>query len=301
VKYQFIQKWQGLFSLAVLCRVLSVSRSGYYAWKKRPGSTRKQANARLTEAIKAAFVVNRETYGSPRLCTELQESGYCCSEKRVARLMRENGLKAVLPRRFVVTTDSRHDLPVAENLLSRQFQSEEPNRRWVSDISYVWTSEGWLYLAVVLDLFSRRVVGWSMDSTMNRSLVLSAWEMAKSGRRPSAGLLCHSDRGSQYASADYQQALRASGAVCSMSRKGNCWDNAPMESFFGNLKRELVHRVRFASRQEARSALFDWIEVWYNRQRRHSSLGNVSPEAFERRYWQQQEQGKGEQRLAMAC
>lgn len=255
----------------------------------------------LTEAIRASFMANRETYGSPRLCSELQEAGHCCSEKRVARIMRECGLKAVLPRRFVVTTDSNHGLPVAENLLCRQFASEEPNRRWASDITYIWTSEGWLYLAVVLDLFSRRVVGWSMDSTMHRSLVLGAWKMAKSSRRPSVGLLCHSDRGSQYASDDYQRELRDVGAVCSMSRKGNCWDNAPMESFFGSLKRELVHRVRFATRQEARLALFDWIEVWYNQKRRHSSLGNVSPETFERRYWQQQEAGKEEQRMAVAC
>lgn len=301
MRYQFIQKWQGQFSLSALCRVLLVSRSGYYAWKGRPDSARKRANTELTEVIKVAFAANRETYGSPRLCTELREMGYCCSQKRVARLMRESGLKAVVPKRFVVTTDSNHGLPVAENLLCRQFGSEEPNRRWVSDITYIWTREGWPYLAVVLDLFSRRVVGWSMDATMSRSLVLSAWAMAKSCRRPCAGLLCHSDRGSQYASEDYQKALQASGAVCSMSRKGNCWDNAPMESFFGSLKRELVHRVRFASRQEARAALFDWIEVWYNRQRRHSSLGNVSPAAFERRYWQQGEAGKGENRPAMAC
>jgi transposase InsO family protein len=294
-------KWQGQFSLAALCRTLGLSRSGYYAWKQRPASARKQANAVLTEAIKSAFVANRESYGSPRLCTELQEQGYACSEKRVARLMRESSLKAVVPRRFVVTTDSNHALPVAENLLNRQFTVETPNQRWVSDISYVWTREGWLYLAVVLDLFSRRVVGWSMDSRLNRSLVLAAWDMATSGRCPESGLLCHSDRGSQYASDDYQQALQAVGAVCSMSRKGNCWDNAPVESFFGSLKRELVHRVRFTTRQEARSAIFDWIEVWYNRQRRHSSLGNQSPERFERLYWQQREQGKGERQPVMAC
>lgn len=203
--------------------------------------------------------------------------------------MRTANLKAMPPKRFVVTTDSNHRLPVAENLLNREFGCEVPNRRWVSDLTYIWTAEGWLYLAVVLDLFSRRVIGWSMGKTMECGLVLSALEMAIGKRRPREGLLCHSDRGSQYASHAYQQALSQAGIRCSMSRKGNCWDNAPMESFFASLKRELVHRVRFSTRSEAKSAVFAWIEVWYNRKRRHSSLGYISPEVFEQRYQQQQQ------------
>lgn len=202
--------------------------------------------------------------------------------------MRLWGIKAVLPKRFVVTTDSNHALPVAENLLDRQFGADTANTRWTTDISYVWTSEGWLYLGIVLDLFSRRIVGWAIGTTLERSLVLSALSMAIHNRHPEAGLLCHSDRGSQYASGDYQKALSEAGIVCSMSRKGNCWDNAPTESFFSSLKRECVYRHRFATRSEARTVLFAWIEVWYNRKRRHSALGYLNPDAFEHQHSQRQ-------------
>ncbi len=197
--------------------------------------------------------------------------------------MRENGLSARLPRRFTVTTHSGHGLPVAPNLLNRQFRAERENAKWTGDITYIWTGEGWLYLAVVLDLFSRRVVGWAMRETLERELVVSALQGAVWQRRPPPDLLCHSDRGSQYASADYQSALRGAGATCSMSRKADCWDNAPIESFFATLKRELVHRARFATREAARAAIFEWIEAWYNRKRRHSALGYLSPEEFERK------------------
>ena len=263
---------------------MKVSRSGYSSWRGRKPTKRDEAKRSLMEHIKRVFTESDGTYGSPSIHRELRAGGIVCSEKRVAYLMRSAHLKATPVKRFVVTTDSDHPLPVAENLLNREFVSEMPNHRWVSDITYIWTSEGWLYLAVVLDLFSRRVVGWSMSRTMERSLVISALEMAVSRRHPRMGLLCHSDRGSQYASHDYQQALSQAGIVCSMSRKGNCWDNAPMESFFASLKRELVHRARFRSRAEAMSAVFRWIEVWYNRKRRHSSLGYLSPEAFEQKY-----------------
>lgn len=276
--------------MSVLCRVLQVGRGGYYAWRKRPISPRAQANQVLTEQIKTAFEESDGTYGSPRVFEELKEQAIACSQKRVARLMQAANLKAVLARRFVVTTDSNHALPVADNLLDRQFDVAQPNAVWTADISYVWTSEGWLYLAVVLDLFSRRIVGWAMGTTLERSLVLSALSMALLGRRPASGLMCHSDRGSQYASLDYQKALQDAGIVCSMSRKGNCWDNAPTESFFATLKRELVHRTRFTSRSEARSAIFSWIATWYNRKRRHSSLGYMSPESFERQHQQEQQQ-----------
>jgi transposase InsO family protein len=238
----------------------------------------------LTIEIRKVFMESKETYGSPRIYEELNELGIAGSEKRIARLMRLAILKAVLPKRFVVTTDSDHALPIAENLLEREFTSDTPDRRWTADITYVWTSEGWLSLGVVLDLFSRRIVGWSMGTTLERSLVLSALSMAIQNRHPEAGLLCHSDRGSQYASGDYQKALQEAGIVCSMSRKGNCWDNAPTESFFASLKKERVYRTHFASRAEAKAAIFEWIEVWYNRKRRHSSLGYLSPEAFEKQY-----------------
>jgi len=201
--------------------------------------------------------------------------------------MRLHQITAQTKRRFVVTTDSRHTRPVAENRLDRQFATQQPNTCWAADFTYVWTQQGWLYLAVVLDLFSRRVVGWAMQTTMQRSLVVSARQNALAIRQPQGGLLGHSDRGSQYASAEYQDALRKAAATCSMSGKGDCWDNAPGESFFASLKRELVYRTTFATTEEARTALFDWIEVWYNRQRRHSALSYLSPEAFERQYKQQ--------------
>ena len=266
---------------------MAVSGCGYYAWRKRPPSAREQANQHLTEQIKTAFEDSDQTYGSPRIYQELRERGMTCSEKRVARLMRLAHLKAELPRRFVATTDSNHDLPVAQNLLDREFDSQTPNTRWSADITYIWTGEGWLYLAVILDLFSRRIVGWAMQTTLERGLVLSALTMALASRQPDVGLLCHSDRGSQYASGDYQKALSDAGIVASMSRRGNCFDNAPTESFFATLKRECVYRHRFANRLEARTILFDWIEVWYNRRRRHSALGYVSPETFEQQFQQQ--------------
>ena len=217
---------------------------------------------------------------------ELREKGIGCSRNRLVRIMSKYEITACPLRRFTVTTDSDPDLPIAKNLLERQFTADAPNRKWTADITYVWTSEGWLYLAVVLDLFSRRIVGWAMSHTLERSVVLSALEMAITSRKPTAGLLCHSDRGSQYASGDYQEALKKAGAVCSMSRKGNCWDNAPTESFFASLKRELVYRTTFATREEARGALFEWIAVWYNRKRRHSAVGYLSPEQFEQQYQQ---------------
>ena len=269
---------------------MTVCRSGFYAWCKRETSTRERANIELAKKIDVIYKESDKTYGSPRVYHELKGQGIACSEKRIARLMRLCDIKAVMPRRFACTTDSNHQLPIAENLLDREFGSETPDTRWSSDITYIWTGESWLYLAVILDLFSRRVVGWAMGTTLERSLVLSALDMALANRRPASGLLCHSDRGSQYASGDYQQQLKDAGIVCSMSRRGNCWDNAPTESFFASLKRELVYRTRFATRSEARAAIFHWIEVWYNRKRRHSSLGYLSPDAFEQQYKHQQRQ-----------
>ncbi len=264
---------------------MQVSPSGYFAWRRRRGGTksrRQRENDRLLVGIRAAFAKSRGTYGSPRMFAELRAQGERCGVHRVARLMRAHGIAARAQRRYMVTTDSDHDLPVAANLLDQQFATEKPDTRWVADITYLWTREGWLYLAAVLDLCSRRVVGFSMQTTLDRCLVIDALRAALLLRRPDTGLLCHSDRGSQYASGDYQRQLAQAGIVCSMSRRGNCYDNAVMESFFGTLKQELVYRCDFDTRIQARTEVFWWIETWYNRERRHSALDYVSPEEFER-------------------
>ena len=265
-----------------MCRALRVSPSGYYAWRGRQESRRSREDRALLAQITEVFDRSKGRYGSPRVHRALRDRGARCSRKRIARLMRQHGLQARRAQRSATTTDSAHARPVAENVLDRQFEADVPNARWATDVTYVWTREGWLYLAVVLDLFSRRVVGWSMRETLHRALVIDALEMALAARRPVAGLLCHSDRGSQYASGEYQQVLERSGCTGSMSRRGNCWDNAVVESFFATLKCELVHGERFETRAEARQALFAFIEVWYNRERLHSSLGYVSPATFER-------------------
>ena len=262
---------------------MRVTRSGYYAWRKPdPGERHKREEVLLSQ-IRTFFARSRGTYGSPRILRDLRETGFACGKHRVARLMRQASLRAVAAPRFRVTTDSKHALPVAQNCLARDFTAPAVNRKWASDITYLWTGEGWLYLAVVLDLFSRRIVGWCMQARLDRCLVLNALEAALGQRHPGPGLLHHSDRGSQYASDDFQARLEASGILCSMSRRGNCWDNAPVESFFGTLKQELVNRCHFATRDVARREVFKYIEAWYNRQRRHSSLGYLSPAEFEQR------------------
>ena len=278
-KYQFVAAQASEYPVTVLCRVLGLARSGYYAWRKRPLSTRMQQDNQLTADIQRIFINSRQTYGSPRVHAELRKSKPC-ARKRVARLMRQAKLIARPRRRTVGTTDSRHAEPVAPNLLARAFDAPAPNRIWVADITYLATQEGWLYLAVVLDLYARRVVGWSMQSTLERSLVIAALTDAIRGRQPPAGLLHHSDRGSQYASGDYQALLAEAKMVGSMSRKGNCWDNAVMESFFATLKAELPLSV-FPSHAAARTAVFDYIERFYNRRRCHSSLGYRSPADYE--------------------
>jgi len=270
------------YPVTVLCRVLRVSRTGFYAWCSRPEAERKRRDRELLKLIVHAFTSSRRTYGSPRIHEEFQALKVTCSRRRIERLMRDNGITPPRKRRFKVTTDSKHGYGVAANLLERDFSSQSPNRRWSTDITYVWTREGWLYLAVVMDLFSRRIVGWAMDRRLNRDLTLRALRMALSGRCPGGELVHHSDRGSQYASDDYQRLLRQRGILCSMSRKGDCWDNAVVESFFGTLKKELVHRCDFVTREEARREIFDYIEVFYNRQRRHSYLGYLSPAEFEK-------------------
>jgi transposase InsO family protein len=281
VKFAFIAAEKDWASVAVLCKVLGVSRSGYYAWEERGQSARSTEDEKLAVHIRAAHKTGRGAYGSPRVHEELKAGGIAVSRKRVARIMRELGLEGCRKRRFKATTDSKHHLPVADNVLDRKFEVEAPNVAWVTDITYVWTGEGWLYLAAILDLFSRRVVGFAMSERIDRALVLDALSAAVGRRVPNAGLLHHSDRGTQYASDDYQEALDALGVVCSMSRKGNCWDNAVAESFFATLKTECTYPRRFATRAEAREAIFEFIEVFYNRRRRHSSIGYVSPVDFE--------------------
>lgn len=281
----FIEEHRQEFDITLMCRLLAVSRSGYYAWRKRQPSAREMADAQLLAEIKKIFAASGQTYGSPRIHIELRAAGIRCSRKRVERLMRENGLKVVQKRKNrVVTTDSDHDFPVAPNLLDRDFTAENPNEKWVTDISYIRTDTGWLYLAVVMDLFSRAIVGWAMRPDLSQALVLSALRMAIANRQPPAGLLHHSDRGSQYCAHAYRQLQTEYKMVTSMSRKGNCHDNAAMESFFATLKKELVDRRHYRNQAEARQDIFSYIEGFYNRRRRHSTLGYVSPIAFENAY-----------------
>jgi transposase InsO family protein len=268
--------------VAWACDALDVSESGYHAWAARPAPPAGLRRAELVAAIQEVHAEVKGRYGSPRMAAELNARGHECAENTVAKLMREHGIRAKAARRLVRTTDSRHGLPVADNLLDRRFGPEGPNRTWSADITYVPTADGWLYLAVVEDLFSRMIVGWSMDATMTSRLVVDALEMAVRRRLPGAGLLAHSDRGSQYASEHYRLLLGKHGITCSMSGVAQCWDNAPVESFFASLKRELVHHERYATREEAKASIFEYVEVFYNRARRHSSLGYLSPEEFER-------------------
>jgi putative transposase len=281
MKFRFIRDHREDFPVRLMCRVLDVSSSGFYDWLERPESPRAVENRALVAKIQAIHGDSRRTYGSPRVHASLQDAGYRIGRNRVARLMRDNAIRARTKRKFRVTTDSRHDHPVAPNRLDRQFEVAAPNTVWVADISYIPTREGWLYLAVVLDLFSRQVVGWAMDQQMPQELTLAALDMAIQRRRPLPGCMHHSDRGSQYAAGDYRKQLAKYGMVCSMSRKGNCWDNAPMESFFHSLKTEQVHHCDYQTRDEARRDIFEYIEVFYNRQRRHSTLGYLSPAQFE--------------------
>jgi putative transposase len=283
VRYAFIRdELAGAFPLGAACAALGVSRGGYYAWLGRRPSARAARRAELAEKVEAVHAANRRVYGSPRVHAALVAQGERVCENTVARVMRDNGIRARPKRKFVPrTTDGRHAHPVAENVLGRQFAADLPDRKWAADITYVPTGEGWLYLAGVIDLCSRKVVGWSMADHMETGLVADALSMALARRAPAAGLLHHSDRGAQYASEDYQRLLAEHGIGVSMSGRGDCWDNAVMESFWGTLKAELVNHERYATRAEARASIFEYVEVFYNRQRLHSSLGYTSPEAFE--------------------
>ena len=281
MRFGFIQTEKATYPVRALCRTLKVSPSGFYAWCRRGLSDRAKEDVALKVEIRAAHAASNKTYGSPRILKDLKANGQRVGRKRVARLMREEGIEGQRKRRFRTTTDSRHSHPVAANHLDRNFTASAPNKIWVSDITYIWTREGWTYLAAILDLFSRRVVGWSLDSRIDQTLALDALDMALRARRPEAGLLHHSDRGVQYAGADYQKLLRDNGIDCSMSRKGDCWDNAVAESFFSTFKAELVHREDLASRSQTRALVFNYIEGFYNRRRRHSALGYLSPVEYE--------------------
>ena len=280
MKYAAIHQHRHEHTVRMMCRVLDASRSGYYDWVDRPESARRQRHRALTEKMRSFHQASRETYGSPRIHRDLVESGAAVGKHTVALLMHRAQIVPKTIRRFRVTTDSRKTTP-APNLLARQFTAAQANERWVSDITFIPTREGWLYLAVILDLFSRAVVGWAMDQRMKAELISDALKMALIGRtgRP---MLLHSDQGSQYAAEGYQKLLSSHKIQCSMSRKGNCWDNAVAESFFHSLKTELVHHEDYRSRSEAKASIFEYVEVFYNRQRRHSHLGMMAPLAFEK-------------------
>lgn len=277
MRFCFIEDHRAAFAVRTMCAVLEVSASGYYAWRDRPESARSRADRALAADIRRVHADNRAIYGSPRVHAALRAEGRRIGVNRVARLMRHHGIQGRHKRRVPRTTDSKHSLPVAPNLLDRQFTAPAPNRIWLADITYIPTGEGWLYLAVVLDMFSRRVVGWAMSETMPQELTMTALQMAITNRRPVPGLVHHSDRGSQYAARAYRRLLEEHSMLCSMSRKGDCWDNAPMESFFGSMKTELEDGTVFETRQAAKNALFSFIEGFYNRQRLHSAIGYCSP------------------------
>jgi putative transposase len=282
MRFALIDGAKAEFPAHRLCRVLGVSQSGYFAWRGRLACRRQRDDMVLLAHVRSAFALSNGTYGSPRMTRELQDSGLTVGRRRIARLMRDNGLRARQKRRFKRTTDSHHAWPVAPNLLDQDFTAAGPDKKWGADISYVWTREGWLYLAVVIDLFARRVVGWATGDRLHRDLALAALRKALAMRRPAAGLIHHSDRGSQYCSIDYQAELRRHGILISMSGTGNCYDNAMVETFFKTLKSELVWRTVFYTRQEADQAIGRYIDGFYNPVRRHSALDFTSPAQFEK-------------------
>lgn len=267
-----------------MCRAADLSRSGFYAWRRRTESRRAVEDRRLLVKIKAVHQKSRQTYGSPRIHADLRAQGILCNLKRIVRLMRRYGIHGIVRRRFVVTTNSEHDCPIAPNILARHFQAGARDRVWLTDITYIATDEGWLYLAVVLDLHSRRIVGWAFRNRIDRQLTQDALTMALGRRRPEPGLLHHSDRGSQYACADYRLLMSQNGLTSSMSRRGNPYDNAAMESFIRTLKTELVYRTRFTTREEGKATLVEYIELFYNQERRHSALGYLSPAEYEKQH-----------------
>lgn len=283
MRFCFIDQAKKEFPAYRLCRLMGVSQSGYFSWKGRPASRRQRDDLVMLAHVRCAYSLSNETYGSPRMTRELQDQGFVVGRRRVARLMRENGMHARPKRRFKKTTDSHHAFPVAPNIIVQDFTTTAPNQKWGADISYIWTREGWLYLAVVIDFFARRVVGWAVSDRLHRRLALQALKMALTMRQPSRGLIHHSDRGSQYCSLDYQAMLKTKDIAISMSGKGNCYDNAVVETFFKTLKSELIWRTVFRTRRDAEMAIARYIEGFYNPVRRHSSLDYLSPAQFERK------------------
>ncbi len=281
MKFECIKRCRKQYPVSMMCRALKVSRCGFYAWLTRPTSAREQSNQRLIDLIKDVHSSSRGVYGAPRICEELKAHGYRYGKNRIAKLMRIQGIKGCPRRRVRRSLQDTPTYPFAENLLRQDFMATRPNVLWASDITYIQTRQGILYLAVVMDLFSRKIVGWAMDSHMSRHLAISALNMALDMRNPPGGLIHHSDRGAQYASDDYRQLLEQHDIECSMSARGNCYDNAVVESFFGSLKRERIRKYRYQTRAEAQRDIFDYIECFYNRKRRHGYLGFVSPTEFE--------------------
>lgn len=282
MKYAFIEARKAEYPVSRMCSVLSVSQSGYHAWRHRSLCLRRRQDMVLSARVQMAFALSHETYGSPRMVHEMREQGFAIGRRRIARLMRESGLQARQKRRFTRTTDSAHAFPIAPNLIAQRFDTHAPNRKWGADITYIWTREGWLYLAVVIDLYARRIIGWEVSERMHAGLALSALNKAITMRAASCGLIHHSDRGSQYCANAYQAKLRENGIAISMSGKGNAYDNAMVESFFKTLKTELIWKTRFNTRHEAAKAIARYIDGFYNPSRRHSALGYISPVQFER-------------------
>ena len=283
--YMFIEKYKREFEVRRMCSVLGVRESAYYAWKKRPESARSKENKELILKIREIYEDSRKIYGSPRITAELRNSGQRYGQKRIARLMRDNGIAARMKKKFKVCHKTAKEEDVEKNILDRNFSPEKPNKAWVSDITYIATRYGWLYLCVIIDLYSRKVVGWSMSSRMDALLAIRALEMACLNRNPDKGLVFHSDRGIQYSSNDFKMLVRSKGLIQSMSRKGNCWDNACAESFFHSLKTEELYFYSFGSIEEARRVVFQYIEIFYNRKRLHSYLGYQNPDKFENIYY----------------
>jgi len=284
VKYAFIERHHERFTVTRMCDLMAVSQSAYYDWLKRPESARSLEDRRLSKKVKESHEKSRKTYGARRILKDLVDDNESISRTRVGRLMKQQGLESKGKRKFKATTNSNHGRPVAANLLDRAFMVEQPDTVYAGDITYIQTDEGWLYLAVLIDLYSRAIVGWAMSERMPAQLANDALMMAIWKRKPPKGLMVHSDRGSQYASDLYQKTIKDNGFICSMSRKGNCWDNAPSESFFHTLKTELTYHRRYQTRQEAKQEIFEYIEVFYNRQRRHSTIGYQTPLGYDKAY-----------------
>ena len=283
MRYRFIDQHKKVWPICLMCEVLNVSRSGFHGWRTRSIGEQQRSNRQLDPQIRAIFADHKQRYGAPRIVDELHDLGLPCSKNRVARRMKNMGLRAIQAKKFKVTTDSNHNKPVAPDLIEQDFTAAKANEKWVSDITYIWTDEGWLYLAVVMDLYSRAVVGWAMDKRMTQRLVIDALTMALFRRKFPKKTIIHSDRGSQYCSAAYQKLVKKAGLRCSMGRRANCYDNAAMESFFHTLKVELIHRVRYATRRSASMAVFEYIEVYYNRKRKHSAIGHHIPMQYEQK------------------